>query len=83
MEEEEEEAVVGPKKLVEGGDTFCRPGLDDLDEDLGSDPFDNSFKDPDYKEESRGQVLSSSSESDLELEESLPTFMVDGRKRKR
>ena len=38
--EEDEEVVVGPKKVVEGGDTFCNAlGLDDLEEDLGSDPF--------------------------------------------
>ena len=77
LEEEDmvelEEAVVEPQKVMDRGDmTFNKAAPDELEEDLTSDPFDDSLSDPDYQEEVRGQV-SSSSESNQELEESFPT----------
>ena len=76
-----EEAVVEPRKVVDRGDmTIHNAAPDELEEDLTSDPFDDSLNDPDYQEEVRGQVLSSS-DSNQELEESFPAFMEEGRKR--
>ena len=83
MEEEDqlelEELLVEPQKVMDWGDmTFHNTAPDDLEEDFD---LEDSFKDPDYQEP-KGPV-SSSSESNQELEDSFPAFMEEGRKRKR